>query len=107
VADLTWWFYSGVMHANPFAFAQFISAAEAVPSGIPGLQSAPIYTDGRQFVAATGTLCRAAINATLAYSTLLGRDVANLEKAERQLSETVVGASRAMDRQLTQEPTSD
>jgi hypothetical protein len=106
MADLTWWFYSGITHATPVAFAQFISATEATDSGIPGLCTAPIYVDGRQFVAAARTLGRATINATLAYSMLLGRDTTDLEKAERQLTETVVGAFQAMGRHSAQGPAS-
>jgi hypothetical protein len=80
-ADISWWFYSGVMHANPFAFMQFIAPDE-----------------GMHFVTAAGTAGRATINAAIAYATLLGTDRIGIDKADRRFSETILGAFKAMDR---------
>jgi hypothetical protein len=97
-ADISWWFYSGVMHANPFAFMQFIAPDEGMRTGIAGLQLVPIYVNGRHFVTAAGTAGRATINAAIAYATLLGTDRIGIDKADRRFSETILGAFKAMDR---------
>lgn len=97
-AAVTWWFYSGVMHANPFAFMQFIGREETRPSGVAGLRSAPIMVSGRQFVFAGTTLGRAAINATTEHARLLGTDATGLQQAERSFYRNFHGALQAMER---------
>jgi hypothetical protein len=97
-ADLTWWFHSGVVRANPFAFMQFADPAQGVPTGIDGLTQVPIYIDGPMNVTAAATAGRAVTNAAHAHGFVLGLEITELEKAEQRFAETVVGTMKAMDR---------
>jgi len=98
VADLAWWFYSGVTHAAPYALMQSIASDEARPTGVPGVLEAPIYISGKQMLIAAASLGRASLNLGDAHGRYLGLSLDELHSLDTEFSNMIVGMYGAMER---------
>lgn len=97
-ADPSWWFYSGLTHAAPYALMQFIASNEARPTGAPGVLEAPIYISGPQLVLAAGSLGRALLNLADGHGHYLGLPLDDVHSLDVEFAETVLGMLGAMER---------
>lgn len=98
VAHVSWWFYSGLTHATPYALLQFVDHGEARDGATPGVREAPLVISGPQLVSAVGALGRAVLNLAVAHGLYLGVDVTQVEKVGRSFDALIVETLDAMSR---------
>ena len=98
VADVSWWYYSGLTHAAPYALGQAIDRDGARPTGVGGLSEAALMTDGTVFVVAAVTLGHGLANLTEAHATRLGLDSRDIVAIDAELTEQVAALLEAIDR---------
>ncbi len=98
IADLSWWFYSGVTHAAPYALMQSIASSESRSTGVPGLMEAPIHISGDSMLAAAASLGQAALNLGDAHGRYLGLSDKDLHAVDTEFSDTITGMRGAMMR---------
>lgn len=98
VADLSWWFYSGVTHAAPYALMQSIARDEARPTGVPGVLDAPIYISGKQMLIAAASLGRASLNLGDAHGRYLGLNLDEFHALDNEFSNLIIDMHGVMVR---------
>jgi hypothetical protein len=98
VADLSWWFYSGVTHAAPYALMQSMASDEARPTGVPGVVEVPIYISGKLMLMAAAALGRALLNLGDAYGRYLGLSLDEIGFLDTKFSKAIVEMHGAMER---------